>query len=45
MIKILETNRIYDRNVNIDKMMMVCFNLCMPNHFRIEIFCPNMDVV
>ena len=45
MIKTLEINRIYDGNVNVDKMMMIHLNLCMHNHFGIEIFCPNRDVV
>ena len=40
MIKPLEINRIYDRNVNVDKMMMAYLNLCMHNHFKIEIFAP-----
>ena len=45
MIKTLDVNRICDRNVNVDKIMMVYLNLCMHNHFRIEIFFPNRDVV
>ena len=45
MINILGINRVYDRDVNINKMMMVYLNLCTHNHFRIEIFCPNRDAV
>ena len=45
MINILMIKRIYDRKVNVDKMMMVYLNLCMNNHFGIEIFCLNRDVV
>ena len=45
MINILVINRIYDRNVNVDKMMMVYLNLCGHSHFEIEIFCPNRNVV
>ena len=45
MIIILAINRIYNRDVNVDKMMMVYLNLCMHNHFGIEIFCPNRDLV
>ena len=45
MINTLAIKRIYDRDVNVDKMRMVCLNLCMHNHFGIEIFCPNRDVV
>ena len=45
MINLLAINRIYDRNVNVDKMMMVYLNLCLHNYFGIEIFCPNIDVV
>ena len=44
-MKTLEINRSYDRNVNVDKMMMTYLNLCMHNHFGIEIFCPDRDVV
>ena len=35
--------RIYDRDV--DKMMMIYLDLCMHNHFGIELFCPNRDIV
>ena len=45
MINTLAINRVYDRDVNVDKIMMVYLNLCMHNHFGIEIFCPNRDVV
>ena len=45
MINILAIKRIYDRDVNVDKMMMVYLNLWMHNHFGIEIFCLNKDVV
>ena len=38
-------NRIYDGNVNVDKVMMTYLNLCMHNHFGLEILCPNRDVV
>ena len=40
MINILAINRIYDRDVNVDKMMMVYLNLCMHSHFRIENILP-----
>ena len=45
MINLLVINRIYDRNVNVDKMMIVYLDLYMHNHFGIEIFSPNRDVV
>ena len=45
MINILVIKRIYGRDVNVDKMMIVNLNLCMHNHFGIEIICPNRDVV
>ena len=45
MITTLAIKRIYDRNVNVDKLMMVYLNLCMHNHFGIEIIFPNRDVV
>ena len=37
MINILAIERIYDRDVNVDKMKMVYLNLCVHNHFGIEI--------
>ena len=40
MINTLAIKRIYDRDVKVDKMMMVYLNLCMHNHFRIEIIFP-----
>ena len=45
MINILVIKRIYERDVNVDKMMMVYLNLCKHNHFGIEIFCSNRDVI
>ena len=45
MINLLVIDRAYDRNSNVDKMMMVYLNLSMYNHFGIEIICPNRDVV
>ena len=44
MINILAIKGIYDKDVNVDK-MMIYLNLCVLNHFGIEIFCPNRDVV
>ena len=37
MINTLVIKRVYDRDVNVDKMMMVYSNLCMHNHFGIDI--------
>ena len=34
----ISNKRDYNRNVN--KMIMVYLNLCMHNHFGMEIFCP-----
>ena len=45
MMNLLVLEGIYNRNVNLDKMMMVYLNLCTHNHFGIELFCPNRDVV
>ena len=32
-------------DINVDEIMMIYLNLCAHNHFGIEIFCPNRDVV
>ena len=45
MTNILAIKRIYDRDVKVYKMLIVYLNLYMHNHFGIEIFCPNRDVV
>ena len=45
MINTLVIKRFYARDVNVGEMMMVCLNLCMHNHFGIEIIFPNRDVV
>ena len=35
-----------NRDVHMDDLIIfICLNLCMDNHFRIEIFFPNRDVV
>ena len=34
-----------DRDVNVDEIIMICLNLCMHNHFGIEIIFPNRDAV
>ena len=41
----LVIKRVYDMDINVDEMMMIYLNLCGHNHFRIEIFCLNRDVV
>ena len=45
MINMLVMKIIYDMDINVDEMIMVCLNVCAHNHFKIEIFCPSRDVV
>ena len=45
MINTLVIKRSCDRDVNVDEIIMICLNLCMHNHFRMEKILPNRDVV